>query len=47
VLHLHAPRHYGFSKAAGILGAAIGRPELHCVQAEPAQARAAMLQGGF
>lgn len=47
VLHLHAPRWYTFREVAGILGVAIGRPGLKHVQAEPAQARAAMLQAGF
>lgn len=47
VLHLHAPRHYSFQQAAAILGAAIGRPDLPYVQAEPAQGKAAMLQIGF
>lgn len=47
VLHLHAPRHYTFRETAALLGAAIGRPELAYVQAEPAQARAAMLQAGL
>jgi uncharacterized protein YbjT (DUF2867 family) len=47
VLHLHAPRHHTFQETAGILGRAIGRPQLRHVQAEPAQARAAMKQAGF
>lgn len=47
VLHLHAPRHYTFQEVARILGSAIGQPGLMYVQAEPPQARAAMLQAGF
>jgi uncharacterized protein YbjT (DUF2867 family) len=47
VLHLHAPRHYTFREVARILGGTIGLPDLKYVQAEPAQARAAMLQAGF
>jgi uncharacterized protein YbjT (DUF2867 family) len=47
VLHLHAPRHYTFQEVATLLGRAIGRPDLRHVQAEPAQARAAMLQAGM
>lgn len=47
VLHLHAPRFYTFREVAGVLGAAIGRPGLAYVQAEPSQARAAMLQAGL
>ncbi len=47
VLHLHAPRHYTFQEAATVLGRAIDRPDLRHVQAESAEARAAMLQAGF
>jgi uncharacterized protein YbjT (DUF2867 family) len=47
VLHLHAPKHYTFLEAAGILGSAIGKPDLKHVQADPAQAKAGMVQHGF
>lgn len=47
VLHLHAPRHYTFQQAATVLGRAIGLPDLRHVQADPAAARAAMLQSGL
>jgi uncharacterized protein YbjT (DUF2867 family) len=47
VLHLHAPLHYTFREVARILGSAIEQPGLAYVQAEPLQARAAMLQAGF
>ncbi len=47
VLHLHAPRHYTFQEVATTLGRAIGTPDLRHVQAELAQARAAMLQAGM
>lgn len=47
VLHLHAPQHYTFQQVAGVLGAAIGRPDLQHVQAEHTEARAAMLDAGF
>lgn len=46
-LHLHAPRLYSMKESAAILGAAIGRPQLAYVQADPAQAKAAMVQHGF
>ena len=47
VLHLHAPKDYTFQEAATILGSAIGNPALKHVQAEPAQAKAGMVQHGF
>ena len=47
VLHLHGPRHYTMQEVAAVLGRAIGKPDLQHVQAEPAQARAAMLAAGF
>lgn len=47
VLHLHAPRRYTFTQAAGVFGRAIGRPDLPYVQVEPAQVRASMLDAGF
>jgi uncharacterized protein YbjT (DUF2867 family) len=46
-LHLHASRRYSMKESAAILGAAIGRPQLAYVQADPAQAKAAMVQHGF
>ena len=47
VLHLHAPRNYSMKESAAILGAAIGKPQFAYVQADPAQAKAAMVQHGF
>jgi uncharacterized protein YbjT (DUF2867 family) len=47
VRHLLGPRSYTMSEAVQILGAAIGRPDLKYVQADPRQAKAAMIQGGF
>jgi uncharacterized protein YbjT (DUF2867 family) len=47
VLHLHAPAPYSFQEVARVLGSAVGRPDLRYVQAEPAQARASMLQAGL
>lgn len=47
VLHLHAPAHYSFEEVTRVLGSAIGQPDLKYVQAEPAQARAAMRQAGL
>jgi uncharacterized protein YbjT (DUF2867 family) len=46
-LHLHTARQSSFREVASILGRAIGRADLPYVQAEPAQARAAMKQAGF
>lgn len=47
ILHLRAPKLYTFQEAASILGAAIGKPDLKHVQADPAQAKAGMTQHGF
>lgn len=47
VLHLHAKRLYTMRESAAILGAAIGKPDLAYVQADPAQAKAAMVQHGL
>lgn len=47
ILHLRARRVYTMQEAAGILGAAIGKPGLKHVQADPAQAKAGMVQHGF
>jgi uncharacterized protein YbjT (DUF2867 family) len=47
VLHLRAKRLYSMQEAAAILGAAIGKPGLKHVQADPAQAKAGMVQHGF
>jgi uncharacterized protein YbjT (DUF2867 family) len=47
VLHLHAARTYSMAEATALLGAAIGRPGLAYVQADPAQAKAAMRAHGF
>lgn len=47
VLHLRADRLYSQQDAASILGAAVGKPELQHVQADPAQAKAGMVAHGF
>jgi uncharacterized protein YbjT (DUF2867 family) len=47
VLHLRAPRLYTMRESTALLGAAIGNPALAYLQAEPAQAKAAMMQHGF
>lgn len=47
ILHLHSPKPYSMRDSTAILGAAIGKPALAYVQAEPAQAKAAMMQHGF
>jgi uncharacterized protein YbjT (DUF2867 family) len=47
VLHLRAPRLYTMRESTALLGAAIGNPGLAYVQAEPTQAKAAMMQHGF
>ena len=47
LLHLRAPRLYSMRDSTALLGAAIGKPKLAYVQAEPAQAKAAMMQHGF
>jgi uncharacterized protein YbjT (DUF2867 family) len=47
VKHLLGPRSLTMAEAAGILGAAIGKPDLRYVEADPAQAKAGMVQHGF
>lgn len=47
VLHLCATPFYTMQDAARILGAAIGKPGLQYVQADPAQVKAGMVQHGF
>jgi uncharacterized protein YbjT (DUF2867 family) len=47
VLHLRAPRLYTMAESAALLGAAIGKPGLAYVQADRAQAKAAMASHGF
>lgn len=47
MLHLHAPRHYSMKESAALLGAAVGMPQLAYVKADPAQAKAAMMQHGL
>jgi uncharacterized protein YbjT (DUF2867 family) len=47
ILHLRSPRYYSQSQAAAILGAAIGKPDLKHVRAEPAAAKAGMVQHGL
>lgn len=47
VKHLPGPRSLTMTEAARILGAAIGKPDLKYVQADPAQAKAGMVQHGF
>ncbi|MBI3527034.1 MAG: NAD(P)H-binding protein [Betaproteobacteria bacterium] len=47
VRHLIGPRDYTMSQAAGILGAAIGKPDLKYVKGDPVQAKAGMVQNGF
>lgn len=47
ILHLRGPRAYSQAEAAAILGAAIGRPGLRHVQADPAVVKAGMMQHGF
>lgn len=47
ILHLQAPRQYTMQESASILGAAIGRPDLKHVQADPAQAKAGLVQHGI
>ncbi|WPH17298.1 Rossmann-fold NAD(P)-binding domain-containing protein [Variovorax paradoxus] len=47
VLHLRAPSLYTMKKATALLGAAIGKPDLAYVQADPEQGRAALMQQGF
>lgn len=47
VLHLRAPKLYTMRESTAVLGAAIGKTSLPYVQAEPAQAKAAMVQHGL
>ena len=47
VKYLLGPRSLTMREAAGILGAAIGKTDLTYVQADPAQAKAGMVQQGF
>ncbi|BEP39245.1 NmrA family NAD(P)-binding protein (plasmid) [Variovorax sp. V59] len=47
VLHLRAPSLYTMKEATGLLGAAIGKPDLAYVQSEPEEGRAALMQQGF
>ena len=47
ILHLRSPRLYTMKESAAILGSAIGKPVLAYVQADPAQAKAAMVAHGF
>ena len=47
VRHLLGPRSLTMTEATRILGAAIDKPDLEYVQADPAQAKAGMVQHGF
>lgn len=47
VLHLCAPQPYTMREATARLGAAIDKPELSYVQADPQQGKAALMQHGF
>lgn len=47
VLHLRSPRAVTQDEAAAILGAAIGKPDLKHVKADPAQAKAGMTAHGL
>ena len=47
VLHLRAPHLYTMREATSLLGAAIDRPGLVYVQADPQQAKAALMKLGF
>lgn len=47
VLHLRAPSLYTMKEATALLGAAIGKPDLAYVQADPEEGRAALIQQGF
>ncbi len=47
VLHLRAPRLYTMREATARLGAALGKPDLAYVQADPEQGKAALMQIGF
>ena len=47
VRHLLGARDYTMSEVARVLGSAVGKPDLEYVQADPAQAKAGMVQNGF
>jgi uncharacterized protein YbjT (DUF2867 family) len=47
VLHLRAPHQYTMREATALLGAAIDRPDLPYMQADPQQGKAALMQQGF
>lgn len=47
ILHLRGPALYSQAEAASILGQAIGKPDLKHVQADPAHAKAGMVQHGL
>ncbi len=47
VKHLLGPRSLSMAEAAGILGAAIGKPDLKYVEADPVQTKAGMVQLGY
>ncbi|HUM94601.1 MAG TPA: hypothetical protein PLU26_08990 [Candidatus Competibacter sp.] len=47
VLHLRGPKSYTPTEAASVLGQAIGKPDLRYVRADPAQAKAGMMQQGI
>ncbi|HZP91723.1 MAG TPA: NAD(P)H-binding protein [Burkholderiales bacterium] len=47
VRHLLGPRSVTMAEAARVLGAAIGKPDLKYVQADPAQAKQGMVAAGF
>lgn len=47
VRHLLGPRSVTMTEAARILGTAIGKPDLRYVPADPAHAKAGMIQHGF
>lgn len=47
ILHLHGPRLVTMQEAASVLGAAIGKPALEYVQADPLEMKRGMVQQGF
>ncbi len=47
ILHLRGPKFITPAEAAAIIGKAIGRPDLKHMQADPAQAKAGMVQHGL
>jgi uncharacterized protein YbjT (DUF2867 family) len=47
VLHVRGPDNHSMAQAAALLGKAIGQPDLPYVQADPAQAKAGLIQAGF